>query len=133
MRGGFCNSSQLGRFILDLPEGKSVNETSFWSARVGFPSGDQGGSQPESEVSAGTFWDNPEGNPTPPADADGDYTSPWRREYHSVMDRRDDDAFNTSPNSMLYYKEPIQYFVRKTGYYCVGTCLCSLSVFLLII
>lgn len=131
MRGGFCDSSQLGRFILDLPEGKPINETSFWSARVGFPSGEQGGSSPESEVSAATFWDNPEGNPTPP-DANGEYTSPWRREYRSLMDRRDDDAPNTSPNNILYYNEPIQYIVRKTGYYCVGTPLCLLLVFLLL-
>ncbi|OBZ78746.1 hypothetical protein A0H81_01184 [Grifola frondosa] len=26
---GFCDNSQLGRFIIDLPEGKSLNETSF--------------------------------------------------------------------------------------------------------
>ncbi|KAH8119856.1 lung seven transmembrane receptor-domain-containing protein [Phellopilus nigrolimitatus] len=38
VRGGFCDSSGLGKFIIDLPDGKSLNETSFWTARVGFRS-----------------------------------------------------------------------------------------------
>ncbi|KAF7793387.1 hypothetical protein EIP86_004499 [Pleurotus ostreatoroseus] len=114
VRGGYCDNSQLGRFIIDLPEGKLINETSFWSARVGFLSGDQGSSPSDSEVSAGSFWDNPEGNPTPP-DANSEYTSPWRREY-----ARADDALNSSPTGILWYKESIQYLVRKTGYYCVA-------------
>ncbi|KAL1760917.1 lung seven transmembrane receptor-domain-containing protein [Schizophyllum commune] len=30
---GFCTTDQLGRFIIDLPEGKNISDTSFWSAR----------------------------------------------------------------------------------------------------
>ncbi|KAI0296242.1 lung seven transmembrane receptor-domain-containing protein [Russula brevipes] len=37
VRGGFCSASNLGRFILDLPTGKSIENTTFWSARVAFP------------------------------------------------------------------------------------------------
>ncbi|ETW87041.1 hypothetical protein HETIRDRAFT_468833 [Heterobasidion irregulare TC 32-1] len=66
VRGGFCSQSQLGRFILDLPEGRSINDTSFWSAR------------------------------------------------------RQDGSFNPSPSGIHWYREPIQYLVRKTGYYCVA-------------
>ena len=36
MRGGYCAGSDLGKFILDLPTGTDVNQTSFWTARVGF-------------------------------------------------------------------------------------------------
>ncbi|KAJ3556522.1 hypothetical protein NM688_g1987 [Phlebia brevispora] len=121
VRGGYCDNSQLGRFILDLPADKPINETSFWSARVGFVSGDPGTPQPGSEVEAGSFWDDPNGNPTLPDDENGDYTSPWRREYpHTLVERQNNGALNPSPTSILWYKEPIQYLVRKTGYYCVA-------------
>lgn len=68
VKAGFCDSSDEGKFIIDLPEGKSLNETSFWTARVGFPS----------------------------------------------------DSSNTTTADVLWYNEPIQYPVRKTGFYCVG-------------
>ncbi|TFK56672.1 protein PTM1 [Heliocybe sulcata] len=113
MRNNFCNSSQLGRFILDLPDGKSINDTSFWSARVGF--GGSGNSSTPSEVSTSGFWDNPEGNPDVPEDENTVYTSPW---LARAYDRRDD--LNPSPTGILWYQEPIQYQVRKTGYYCVA-------------
>ncbi|THH02573.1 hypothetical protein EW026_g325 [Hermanssonia centrifuga] len=122
VRGGFCDSFQLGHFILDLPQGKSVNETSFWSARVGFSSSGQAPSD-GSEVTTSGFWDNPEGNPTPPPDENSDYTTPWLRSGIAVstelnLKRQDDD--NASPTGILWYKDPIQYLVRKTGYYCVA-------------
>ena len=31
---GDCTQEDLGNFILDLPQGKTINDTSFWSARV---------------------------------------------------------------------------------------------------
>lgn len=51
LRSGYCDSSNLGRFIIDLPEGKTLNETSFWTARVGFSSSESSsGSDSTSEV-----------------------------------------------------------------------------------
>ncbi|PSS05450.1 hypothetical protein PHLCEN_2v3830 [Hermanssonia centrifuga] len=123
VRGGFCDSSQLGHFILDLPQGKSVNETSFWSARVGFSSSGQAPSD-GSEVTTSGFWDNPEGNPTPPPDENSDYTTPWLRSGIPVsteLNLKRQDGDNASPTGILWYKDPIQYLVRKTGYYCVGS------------
>lgn len=123
VRGGFCDNSQLGRFIIDLPEGKSLNETSFWSARVTFSSVNREDVSDSTEIASNGFWDNPEGNPTPP-DANSDYTTPWRRGGRfarslpqQFVKRQDSQP---SPPGILYYHEPIQYFVRKTGYFCVG-------------
>lgn len=124
VRGGFCSQSQLGRFILDLPESTSINDTSFWSARVAFPTA--GGSSDistETDVSeetttssesSGSLWNNPEGNPVIP-EGEGDVA--WRRSLVASSKR---DTINPSPTSILTYQEPIQYLVRKTGYYCVG-------------
>ncbi|KAG5654686.1 hypothetical protein H0H81_007442 [Sphagnurus paluster] len=58
---GTCTREQLGEFILDLPSGKLVNETSFWSARLELPS------NRTSNTASNGFWNNPAGNPTPPA------------------------------------------------------------------
>lgn len=125
VKGGYCNNSQLGRFIIDLPEGKPMNETSFWSARVAFSSSSGSPNSTSDEVSTSGFWDNPEGNPTPP-DANSEYSSPFRRTTYikarsaleSPVAKRQD--LNPSPSGILYYKDSIQYFVRKSGYYCVG-------------
>ncbi|KAL0951511.1 hypothetical protein HGRIS_008196 [Hohenbuehelia grisea] len=105
--GGFCSRADLGRFILDLPAGKSINETSFWSARIDLSHENI----TAKDVSTSGFWDNPEGNPTPPS---SNYTSPWRR---SLVRRQDSPS---SPTGIYHYSEPIQYTVRKTGYYCVA-------------
>ncbi|KAI0719950.1 lung seven transmembrane receptor-domain-containing protein [Cerioporus squamosus] len=117
-KSGFCSSSQLGRFIIDLPEGKSINDTSFWSARVGFSQGNATDSD-GSEVSVSGFWDNPAGNPTLPDDEFANYTSPWRRDAELQV-RQSGAALNPSPTGILWYEQPIHYIVRKTGYYCVA-------------
>ncbi|EIM92270.1 uncharacterized protein STEHIDRAFT_46983 [Stereum hirsutum FP-91666 SS1] len=124
VRGGFCSQSQLGRFILDLPESTSINDTSFWSARVAFPTaGGSSDTSLETDVSedtttssesSGSLWDNPEGNPVVP-EGEGDVA--WRRSLVAPSKR---DTINPSPTSILTYQEPIQYLVRKTGYYCVA-------------
>jgi hypothetical protein len=121
VRGGFCSRSELGRFILNLPQGKSVNETSFWSARLTFTSGNN------SLAASSEFWNNPEGNPKTPASSN---TSPWRRQEAALAPRSSSSvrrasesmssALNPSPTGILTYHVPIQYHVRKTGYYCVG-------------
>ncbi|KAA1468007.1 hypothetical protein DENSPDRAFT_857022 [Dentipellis sp. KUC8613] len=114
VRGGFCDASQLGRFILDLPEGKAINETSFWSARVAFNTPGSPVPPPSESnndtVGADGFWDNPAGNPTPPP---SEFDTPF-------LQRRQSTALNPSPSGILTYAEPIQYLVRKTGYYCVA-------------
>ncbi|KAI0328533.1 hypothetical protein GY45DRAFT_1347163 [Cubamyces sp. BRFM 1775] len=116
MKGGFCDSSQLGRFIIDLPSGKSLNDTSFWYARVGL-SRDESTSDGSSEVSIGGFWDNPAGNPMlSESEEDANYTSPWRRDSEIQVRQ----ASNPSPSGILWYSDPLQYIVRKTGYYCVA-------------
>ncbi|KAF9076025.1 lung seven transmembrane receptor-domain-containing protein [Rhodocollybia butyracea] len=79
---GFCTPDGLGRFILDLPSGKSINDTSFWSARVELPANNSTTSQRESTAIG--------------------------------------DVLNPSPNGIYKYTQPIQYLVRKTGYYCVA-------------
>ena len=70
-RAGFCSSSELGSFILDLPQGMSLSDTSFWSAKVSLKSNSM---STDSEVASSGLWDNPEGNPSLPPD---NYTSPW--------------------------------------------------------
>lgn len=129
VRGGFCSQSQLGRFILDLPEGTTINDTSFWSARVAFAtaggSTDSTDSTSEltanddttatSDTSDSSLWNAPGGNPVIP-EGEGDVA--WRRSLGAINER---DTINPSPTSILTYQEPIQYLVRKTGYYCVGT------------
>lgn len=111
MLSGFCDSSQLGRFILDLPAGTSVDDTSFWSARVQLPNSEPTTSE---ATKASSFWDDPNGNPPSPPDPSG-YTTPWKR--GNIMSR---GRNNPSPNSTYTYDSPIKYNVRKTGYYCVG-------------
>ena len=116
MRGKFCSSSELGRFIVKLPDSVPMNDTSFWTARVAFSKGGASNSS-GSEVSVGGFWNNPAGNPAPPDDAN--YTSPWKRNS-DLRARQSGASLNPSPSGIMSYKEPIQYLVRKTGYYCVG-------------
>lgn len=113
---GFCTREQLGRFILDLPNDKTINDTSFWSARVDLPANKTSAS-PTSAITADSLWDNPAGNPTPPA---SQYDSPWRRRssFSSLVPFK--RQINSSPADMYSYTSPISYPVRKTGFYCVG-------------
>lgn len=113
VRANVCDTSQLGRFIIDLPSGKALNSTSFYTARVGF--GSESNKPSNSSTIAGSgngFWDNPDGNPDIP-DEDLANASPWKRDDHT-------HDTNESPSDILWYKEPIQYHVSKTGYYCVA-------------
>lgn len=128
VRGGFCTNSQLGKFIFDLPAGKTVNETSFWTARVGFlPTNSSNTSDASGAVASSSgFWDDPNGNPTPP---DSEYDSPFRRNRSYSVAKRYTMARQAVDGSMppdiLWYGQPIQYPIRKTGYYCVGMLCCS--------
>ena len=128
VRNDFCNSTELGRFIIDLPAGKSLSDTTFWTERVAFPAQNKtqttSGVKSSSESRDAGFWDNPEGNPTPPVEP---YTSPWRRRMElntrAVHLRQ---SSSETPADLLWYSEPIHYEVKKTGYYCVGVCLTKL-------
>ncbi|KAJ7103331.1 lung seven transmembrane receptor-domain-containing protein [Mycena belliarum] len=115
LAGGFCTQAEMGRFIIDLPAGKYLNSTSFWTARVELPANRT--APPRSALAganSSSFWDNPAGNPTPPP---SNYSSPWRRSVPTVP--RVDNS-NASPDGLYSYAGPIHYSVRKTGYYCVA-------------
>ncbi|KAJ7246326.1 lung seven transmembrane receptor-domain-containing protein [Mycena haematopus] len=113
MAGGFCTQAEMGKFIIDLPIGKYLNSTSFWTARVELPANQtERGDASGTGSSDGSFWNNPAGNPAPPP---SNYSTPWRR---SLSPRADN--LNPSPDRLYSYSQPIQYFVRKTGYYCVA-------------
>ncbi|KAJ7897061.1 lung seven transmembrane receptor-domain-containing protein [Mycena olivaceomarginata] len=112
MAAGFCTQAEMGKFIIDLPIGKYLNSTSFWTARVELPANRTERSEAGGDASGSSFWDNPAGNPNPPSN---NYTSPWRR---SLSSRADD--LNPSPDGLYSYSQPIHYLVRKTGYYCVA-------------
>ncbi|KAJ2914289.1 hypothetical protein MD484_g6138, partial [Candolleomyces efflorescens] len=113
LSAGYCTSDQLGRFILDLPSGKTVNSTSFWSERVQMPANKT--TIPPTSVSVGEFWNNPSGNPTPPASV---HASPWRR------DRRASSSVSLTTRqaeqALYEYNGPIHYPVANDGFYCVA-------------
>ena len=89
-----CTADELGHFIFNFPTNKSINDTSIWSATVSFP-------RKTPAALARTL------RPAPmsPVANGSDPTS---------------TTINPSPGGTLIYVEPIQYLVRKTGYYCVG-------------
>lgn len=110
---GHCTQAQLGQFIIDLPENKSMNNTSFWSARVVLPDNSVSSNRTARDIS-----NNPAGKATSPHE----YQLPRRRGQplapDGTLSRR--QSLNSSPQSPYRYIEPIHYIVRKTGYYCVG-------------
>ncbi|KAF9245774.1 protein PTM1 [Melanogaster broomeanus] len=113
VRSGLCSYENIGKFIFgteDPNDHTVMSQTSFWTASVAL---NQTGLSQRSS--------SPGGNPTPPPEK---YTSPWRPrgfapvEVHVIP--RADDPLNPSPSGILTYTSPIQYQVRKTGYYCVA-------------
>jgi Lung seven transmembrane receptor len=149
MINGLCSHEELGSFIVDLPSGKSINDTSIWSKRVifsGHPSTNVDLHDAPSKVvtkayapANGGFWDNPDGNPTP---TDTDFASPWKRTPTPAAQRDEDatkdengiishrmadapaptsnPASSPATKNILSYTEPIIYPVPKSGYYCVA-------------
>ena len=81
----------------------SINDTSFWSARVAF-------SQDISLDANSTSLRD---------DHFADYTLPLGLR---AVRPQNGPVLNPSPSGILRYKDPIHYIVRKTGYYCVGAC-----------
>ncbi|KAG8219491.1 lung seven transmembrane receptor-domain-containing protein [Butyriboletus roseoflavus] len=118
VKSGLCSYEDIGKFILNTEDPNDqtlITQTSFWTASVALSPTSVTESTPPS------LWDDPQGNPTPPSE---DNTSPWlARDVAPVMghvSRRDNDPLNPSPSGTLYYTSPIQYQVRKTGYYCIA-------------
>lgn len=105
LRGGFCDTSNLGKFIIDLPEGKSLNETSFWTARLGFRTNNNTNSEEKST------------SPSNDTLSSGELTI--RQDSQSGAD-------------ILWYDQSIRYSVSKTGYYCVGTTFITSEIYLLL-
>jgi hypothetical protein len=100
---GYCTQDELGRFILDLPQGKTINDTSFWSARVLL----------SSSVPAATF-------------SARNSVSELELVHHDLSPISSRQNPNLSPDGILSYSGPIHYDVTKTGYYCVGAYVCHL-------
>lgn len=126
MKSGLCSYENIGKFIFateDPNDHTLITQTSFWTASVAFDLTGVAESNPPS------LWEDPKGNPTPPQ---GDNTSPWlpRSVAPAVVHvtLRDDDPLNPSPSGTVAYTSPIQYQVRKTGYYCVGKFVFSLTM-----
>jgi hypothetical protein len=110
VRVGLCAYDNVGKFIFFSDDGTAANQTTFWTASVALNQ-----TRGASSDSSG-LWDSPDGNPTLPAD---NHTSPWRsRELHHSLRQTND--LNPSPYGTVAYTQPIQYQVRKKGYYCVG-------------
>ncbi|KAJ3530094.1 hypothetical protein NMY22_g8718 [Coprinellus aureogranulatus] len=116
---GYCAADQLGRFILDLPSGKSIDDTSFWSQRVQLPANKT--TLKPTSISVAEFWNNPAGNPTPPP---SNYSSPWRREMllssRSTLDHARQKEEEDVSSGVYEYSGPIHYPVTKDGFYCVA-------------
>jgi hypothetical protein len=109
VRVGLCAYDNVGKFIFFSDDGTAANQTTFWTASVAL-------NQTSGASSDSGLWDSPDGNPTLPAD---NHTSPWRsRELHHSLRQTND--LNPSPSGTVAYTQPIQYQVRKKGYYCVG-------------
>ncbi|KAF8445576.1 protein PTM1 [Boletus edulis BED1] len=118
VKSGLCSHENIGKFIFSTEDPNDhtlVTQTSFWTASVAL---NQTGI---TDSISPSFWDDPQGSPTPPSE---DNTSPWLpRGIAPVVVHvtpRDDDPLNPIPSGMLTYTSPIQHQVRKTGYYCVA-------------
>ncbi|OSD03287.1 hypothetical protein PYCCODRAFT_1458672 [Trametes coccinea BRFM310] len=114
IRDGLCEKSQYGRFVLDLPHGKAIENTSFWSAGIRFrevahsrthglakqPPEDFGArSEPQSALLIGDL---------PPSQRQANSTvTTWQE-------------FRPSPADIVWYDGPIHYAVRELRYYCVA-------------
>lgn len=111
VNSGLCSYEDIGRFIFspeDPNDHTVVTQTSFWTASVAL---NETGT---AEIIPPSFWEDPKGNPTPPPE---DNTSPWLARRATP---RDNVPLNPISLGVLAYTSPIQYQLRKTGYYCVG-------------
>ncbi|KAL4070596.1 protein PTM1 [Scleroderma citrinum] len=91
VRSRLCSSSDVGKFIFYSQDGTPMEQTSFWTASVTL------NQTSSSRRRSGT--------------------APIRVHH---LPRQEDGVLNPSPAGLLSYTSPIQYQVRKTGYYCVA-------------
>ncbi|KAF9454091.1 hypothetical protein P691DRAFT_693125 [Macrolepiota fuliginosa MF-IS2] len=111
---GVCTREQLGRFILDLPQGKVINDTSFWSARILFPSENTARTSSPLLFAKDKLESIHHDRTIHVRDDD---EMPRRRD--ALVTRQSANP-NPSPDGILSYSETIHYLVKKTGYYCVA-------------
>ncbi|KAJ3011419.1 hypothetical protein NUW54_g2183 [Trametes sanguinea] len=112
IRDGLCEKSQYGRFILDLPPGRTVEDTSFWSAGMRFRESANG--HPNSSVNRSLkILDERSKSQTAPCI---DYLR--QRRASSIITTR--PGVRPSPTDIVCYDGPIRYVVRELGYYCIA-------------
>lgn len=104
VRLGLCAYEDVGKFIFWSDDGTTVNQTTFWTASVTL--NQTSGSSSDSSG----LRDSPGGSPTSRRSS--------RDLQHSP--RQSNDPLNPSPYETIAYTQPIQYQVRKKGYYCVA-------------
>ncbi|KAG6334954.1 hypothetical protein ID866_4133 [Astraeus odoratus] len=94
VKSGFCSYEDIGKFIFYSDDGTTMDQTSFWTASVTLN----------------------QTNPLPRG-----LTSWQTRRGKTVhyMPRQEAGPLNPSPSGILAYTVPIQYQVRKTGYYSI--------------
>ncbi|KAG2367769.1 protein PTM1 [Suillus spraguei] len=102
VRVGLCAYDNVGKFIFSSDDGTTANQTTFWTASVAL------------NQTSGTSSESLENNSATPAD---NHTLPLRsREFYHILQQSSDP----SPSGIVTYTQPIQYQVRKKGYYCVA-------------
>ncbi|KAI5982726.1 lung seven transmembrane receptor-domain-containing protein [Pisolithus albus] len=95
---GLCLYQDIGKFIYNSTDGTPMNQTSFWTASVTLDQVASSRSKPDHlRTRSGTA----------------------SIQVHPIP-RQESETLNPSPAGMLTYTGPIQYQVRKTGYYCVA-------------
>lgn len=119
---GFCRAADLGHFILDLPQGKTQDQTSIWSASIAFhppksKSMRERDAQPQAQAQSSAAASTTTAAATPAQTQAPDPAAPQQTQIMAGG-----DAGRT-----MYYAGPIEYAVRKTGYYCVGASLLRFS------
>lgn len=105
VEASLCNQQDIGKFIFFSDDETTMDQTSFWTASVAL------------NQTSGPVLPRPRNGVVP---------------MH--ISRQEDTTLNPSPDGLLRYTAPIQYQVRKTGYYCVGKLMsvmgpCILSPF----
>lgn len=113
MIGGFCSYEELGSFIVGLPSGRGLNDTSIWSKRVifsGHPSTIVDLHDTPSKVATkkesparGRFGVDPNGDPTPP---NTDFATPRKRTPTPVAQKNEDTAGDEVPHKMADTSAP---------------------------
>ncbi|KAI6012488.1 lung seven transmembrane receptor-domain-containing protein [Pisolithus orientalis] len=92
---GLCLYQDIGKFIYSSDDGTPMNQTSFWTASVTLDQVVSSHKQQDKRGGIASIQTHP-------------------------IARQESETLNPSPAGTLTYTGPIQYQVRKTGYYCVA-------------